>query len=75
MDVKSTFLNVELEEEVYNEQPKGCPLTDDKDIVYRLRKPLYGLKKGHRTQYERLDKHFTKLRYSKGMLDNNLYWK
>ena len=44
MDVKLAFLNEELEEEVYTEQPKGCPLIDDKDIVYRLRKVLYGLK-------------------------------
>ena len=32
MDFKSTFLNGEIEE-VYIEQPEGCPLTDDKDIV------------------------------------------
>ena len=33
MDVKSTFLNEELEEEVYIEQPEGFPLTNDIDIV------------------------------------------
>ena len=33
MDVKSTFLNEEHEEEVYIEKPKGFPLTNDKDIV------------------------------------------
>ena len=75
MDVKSTFLNGELEEEVYIEQPEGCPLRDDKDIVCKLRKALYGLKQAPRTQYARLDKHLTKLRYSKGMTDNNLNWK
>ena len=44
IDVKSIFLNGELEEEVDIEQPKGCPLIDDKEIVCRLRKTLYGLK-------------------------------
>ena len=75
MDVKSTFLNRELAEEVYIEQPKGCSLTDDKGIVCRLKKALYGLKQAPRTWYVRLDKHLTKLGYSKGMANSNLYWK
>ena len=49
MDVKSTFLNGELEEEVYIEQPEGFPLIDDNDIVCRLKKALYGLKKAPKT--------------------------
>ena len=48
---------------------------DDKDIVCRLRKVLYGLKKALKTWYVRLDKHLTKLGYSKGMEDSNLYQK
>ena len=50
-------------------------MTHDKDIVCRLRKTLYGLKQAPRTWYARLDKHLTKLGYSKGMVDSNLYWK
>ena len=42
MDVKSTFLNGELEEEVYIEQPEG--FAEKEDYVCRLRKALYGLK-------------------------------
>ena len=64
MDLKSAFLNVELEEEVYIKQPEGCPLIDEKEIVCRLRKALYGLKQAPKTWYERLDKNLTKLRYS-----------
>ena len=75
MDVKSEFLNGELEEEVYIEQPKGFPLTKEKDMVRRLKKALYGLKQAPRTQYARLDKHLTKLGYRKCMADSNLYWK
>jgi hypothetical protein len=44
MDVKSTFLNGELEEEVYIEQPEGFQLSENKDYVYRLKKSLYDLK-------------------------------
>ena len=46
-------------------------MTDDKDIVYRLRKELYGLKKAPRTYNVRLDKHLTKLGYSKGMAETD----
>jgi len=44
MDVKSAFLNGDLEEEVYTEQPDGCILGNDPNLVCRLKKALYGLK-------------------------------
>jgi len=48
MDVKSTFLNGDLEEEVYIEQPDGCILGNYAKLVCRLRKDLYGLKQAPR---------------------------
>ena len=33
------------------------------------------MKQAPRTWYARLDKHLTKLGYSKGIVDSNLYWK
>ena len=44
MDVKSAFLNGELEEEVYVEQRPGFVDSKYPDYVYRLDKALYGLK-------------------------------
>ena len=44
MDVKSTFFNGHLEEEVYVEQPQGYEVLGKEDKVYRLKKTLYGLK-------------------------------
>lgn len=41
-DVKSAFLNGELEEEVYVTQPKGFVVNEKKEKVYKLRKALYG---------------------------------
>ena len=51
MDVKSTFLNGELEEEVYIEQPQGFEQSDHGDVVCRLKKSLYGLKQAPRAWY------------------------
>ncbi|GLJ07110.1 hypothetical protein SUGI_0058650 [Cryptomeria japonica] len=48
MDVKSRFLNVVLEEEVYIEQPKGFASKDGRDMVCKMKKALYGLNQAQR---------------------------
>eukprot|EP00253_Pinus_taeda_P033042 PITA_33042 len=48
MDVKLAFMNGELKEEVYMEQPEGFDLTEGKDLVCKLKKELYGLKQAPR---------------------------
>jgi hypothetical protein len=55
MDVKSTFLNGELEEEVYIEQTERFQLSQNADYVCKLKKALYGLKRAPRAWYSRLD--------------------
>ena len=44
MDVKTTFLNGEIEEEIYVEQPDGFIVHGKGSHVCRLNKALYGLK-------------------------------
>ena len=75
MDVKSAFLNGELEEEVYIKQPEGFHLSTEKDMVCKLKKYLCGLKHRPRTWYARLDKYLAQLGFIKGIVDNNLYLK
>jgi hypothetical protein len=41
MGVKTTFLNEELEEEIYMDQPKGFITDGQENKVYRLLKSLY----------------------------------
>jgi hypothetical protein len=44
MDVKTTFLNRELDEELYMEQPAGFVANGQEGMVCNLLKSLYGLK-------------------------------
>jgi hypothetical protein len=44
MGVKSSFLNADLNEEVYMEQTEGFKLYDNHDFVCKLKTALYGLK-------------------------------
>ena len=44
MDVKITFLNVDLDEEIYMKQPKDFFIPENEGKVYRLVRSLYVLK-------------------------------
>jgi hypothetical protein len=44
MDVKTTFLNGELEEKIYMTQPDGFVVKGQEDKVCKLMKSLYGQK-------------------------------
>ena len=44
MDVKTTFLNGVIEEEVYIEQPEGFDVENMDTHVCKLHQSLYGLK-------------------------------
>jgi hypothetical protein len=57
MDVKPTFLNGNLEEEVYIEKSEGFHLLEYGDYASKLNKSLYGLKQDPRAWYSRLNKH------------------
>lgn len=59
IDVKLTFLNGDLKEEFYMEQPEGFDVVERKDFVWKLKKALYGLKEAHIALYVKLD-HYLK---------------
>jgi len=73
MDVKSAFLNVFIEEEVYVSQPPGFEDFKHPDHVYKLQKALYGLKQAPRQWYERLSNFLTSQGYERGKVDKTLF--
>ena len=56
-------------------QPPGFENNDFPDHVYKLDKALYGLKQDPRAWYDRLSKFLLSHGYSKGKIDNTLFFK
>nr|GEU58615.1 retrovirus-related Pol polyprotein from transposon TNT 1-94 [Tanacetum cinerariifolium] len=73
MDVKTTFLNGELKEEVYVSQPEGFVDPDHPTHVYRLKKALCGLKQAPRAWYDTLSQFLLDNKFSKGVVDPTLF--
>jgi hypothetical protein len=59
MDVKTTFLNGELDEEIYMDQPEGFIADGQENKVCRLIKSLYGLKQAPKQWNEKFDNTLT----------------
>nr|GEW70809.1 zinc finger, CCHC-type [Tanacetum cinerariifolium] len=55
MDVKTAFLNRELEEEVYMNQPLGFIMPGNKNKMCKLIKSLYGLKLAPKQWHQKFD--------------------
>jgi len=56
LDVKNAFLNGDLVEEVYMEQPPGYVAQGESELVCRLKRSLYGLKQSPRAWFGRFTK-------------------
>jgi hypothetical protein len=74
MDVKTTFLNGLIEEEVYINQPRGFEVHGHETHVCRLKKSLYGLKQAPRAWYSRIDEYLLGLGFTKTTADPNFYY-
>jgi hypothetical protein len=75
MNVKSTFLNGYLEEEVYVRQSLGYEIDKHRDKVYKLWKTLYGLKKASKVWYRRIDEYLISFGFSRIPSEPTLYTK
>lgn len=74
-DVKSAFLNGDLEEEVYVMQPDGFIISGKEKMVYKLRKALYGLKQAPRAWYNKINSYFQQHGFERSRNEPTLYLK
>nr|KYP66260.1 Retrovirus-related Pol polyprotein from transposon TNT 1-94 [Cajanus cajan] len=75
MDVKSTFLNGTISEEVYVCQPPSFENELLSSYVFKLNKALYGLKQAPRAWYEKLRSFLTDNNFTRGKINNTLFRK
>ncbi len=75
MDVKTAFLNGDLEQDVYMEQPEGCIDPERPDYVCKLEKALYGLKQAPRQWFAKINSFLTRqLKFKSSPYDPCLYY-
>lgn len=73
LDVKTAFLNADLQEEIYVEQPQGFTVSGREHFVYRLYKALYGLKQASRMWQKTLEEFLTSLGFSISSADPSMF--
>ena len=73
LDVKSAFLNGELEEEVYVVQTPGFEQKESEEKVFKLRKALYGLRQAPRAWNIKLDRSLISLGFVRSPLEHAVY--
>jgi len=75
MDVKTAFLNGELDEEIYMDQPDGYVVEGQEGKVCKLLKFLYGLKQAPKQCHEKFDKILTSAGFIVNEADKCVYYR
>ena len=75
MDVKTAFLNGDLDENVYMAQPKYFVIKEKEYMGCRLKKSIYGLKQASRQWYLKFDGTIMKFGIKENVKDNCIYTK
>jgi hypothetical protein len=74
MDMKIVFLNGELTQEVYVQQPQGFIITGEEHKVLQLWCVLYGLHQAPQVWYEKLDGTLHKLGFHQSEHEYAIYY-
>ncbi len=72
MDVKIAFLNGDLEEEIYMEQPEGFT-QEGENLVCKFHKSLYGLKQSPMVWNQKLDAFLKSIKFVRSDADFSVY--
>jgi hypothetical protein len=75
IDVKTTFLNGDLLENVYMAQPKGFVVKGKEHMGCHLRKSIYGLNQASRRWYLKFDETIRSFGFKENEEDNCIYAK
>ena len=75
MDVKTAFLNGDLEDEIYMKQPEGFVVKGQEHKVCKLVKSLYGFKQAPKQWHEKFDRIILEYGFRANEFDKCLYYK
>ena len=75
MDVEMTFLNGNLEEEVYMKQPKRFSSSGGEHLVCKFKKSIYGLKQASRQWYLKFHDVISSFGFVENIMDQCIYQK
>ncbi|RDX78421.1 hypothetical protein CR513_41317, partial [Mucuna pruriens] len=75
LDVKFSFLNGPVEEDIYVDQSLGFIVKGKENKVYKLKKALYGLKQAPRTWNKRIDGYISQIGLKKCTSKHGVYVK
>jgi hypothetical protein len=75
MDVKTAFLNGELDEEIYMDQPNGFVVNSQEEQVCKLVMSLYGLKQAPKQWHNKFERTLTAAGFVVNEADKCVYYR
>ena len=75
MDVKTDFLNGDIDETIYMVQPKNFVSGDPKNIICKLKKSIYGLKQASRQWYYKFHQVVVSFDFETNVVEDCVYYK
>ena len=75
MDVRTTFLNQDLVEDVYMSQPTSFEEVGKENMIHKLQKSIYELKQDSRQWYLKFNEVVTTYGFKENIVDQCIYMK